>query len=91
MYLEFDIVASQELMMKSLESDAKGIELIAVTTVHRSPEADIKRATVYVPHGQLQHFENKIRQYLERVTEKGRPRNEPLVASIEDIRLFATR
>lgn len=87
MYLEFDILASQELVMKSLESDSKGIELIAVTTVHRPPEDDIKRATVYVPHGQLQHFEKKIRQYLERVTEKGRPRNEPLVASIEDIRL----
>lgn len=86
-YLEFNITSSQESVIQSLESDSKGIELIAVTNVLKPPNTPLKRATVYVPRGKLAHFEQKLRQYLESDTTSGHPRNEPLVASIEDIRL----
>lgn len=87
MYLEFDLAGDEDRVLKSLESDSKGIELLAVKPVIKPPNIHIRRATVFVPRGALKHFEKKIEQYLELDTEKGRPRNEPLVASIEDIRM----
>lgn len=85
MYLEFDIVEDQLQVLKSLESG--GIELITVVPITRNPDVKLARVTVYVPRGQLGHFEKKITQYLAEETSKGRPKNEPLITSIEDIRL----
>jgi hypothetical protein len=89
MYLEFDIAGDQDQVIQRLESDAKGIELITVKPITKPPDIHLRRATVYVPRGKLGYFEQKIKQYLdpELDSKQGHPRNEPLVASIEDIRL----
>lgn len=88
LYLEFDIVAGQEQSLKSLESEKqRGIELVAAYQVTKPPNMTLTRATVYVPRGQLGYFEGKIEKYLSENTKHGRPKNEALVASIEDIRL----
>lgn len=86
-YLEFDLAAKQEQSLKSLESDSRGIELVAAYEIKRPPNRILIRATVYVPRGQLAYFEKKVTKYLSEDTESGQPKNEPLIASIEDIRL----
>lgn len=53
----------------------------------KQPGTSLTRATVYVPRGQLGYFERKVEQYLNEDSKSGRPKNEALVASIEDIRL----
>jgi hypothetical protein len=52
-------------------------------------EADVTYATVYVPQGQLAHFEKKVEEYLTQTTPKGNPKNQTLVESISEIRLAA--
>ncbi len=87
-YLEFDIADGQQQSLKSLESERKlGIELCAVYEVHKPPSPPLTRATVYVPRGQLGYFESRIEKYLSEASQFGRPKNEALVASIQDIRL----
>lgn len=87
-YLEFDIAVGQQQSLKSLESERmRGIELCAVYEVHKPPSPPLTRATVYVPRGQLGYFENRIKRYLSEDSQFGRPKNEALVASIQDIRL----
>lgn len=87
MYLEFDLAANQEQALQRLESDSQGIELIAVHPVTKPSGTSTIRATVFVPRGKLAHFEKRIKQYLEEDTNKGKPKHETLIASIEDIRL----
>lgn len=92
LYLEFDLVAGQEQALKSLEAEkSRGIELVAAYEVIKQPGPSLVRATIYVPQGQLAYFEKKIEKYLTEITPLGRPKNEPLVASIEDIRLATLR
>ena len=51
------------------------------------PERAVTRATVYIPAGRERHFLEKLRRYAEEETKSGKPKNEKLINSIEDVRL----
>jgi len=88
-YLEFESAPDHDLVTKSLEDMRAGIRLLNVRTVPTpdDPEHTVTRATVYIPAGKERHFIEKIRKYAEEETKAGKPKNEKLVNSIEDIRL----
>jgi hypothetical protein len=54
-------------------------------------DGDVQVATVYVPEGALTHFLKRAEEYLNENTRKGNPQNQPLVASIKQIRLATLR
>lgn len=88
-YLDFDVPVSHQAALDGLENRPKKIELVAV---HPPAEnADTVRATVFVPEAQADYFAVKVQQYRDENTEKGQPRNQNLVARIEDVRLAAVR
>jgi len=90
MYLEFASAPDYELVTKSLEDIKAGIRLLTVREIHGGGDDDKKTitlATVYLPSGTEAKFLEKIRRYTEEQTDKGKPKNEKLVNSIEDIRL----
>ena len=88
-YLEFESAPDHDLVTKSLEDRRAGIRLLNIRTVPKQddPEHTVTRATVYIPAGKERHFLEKVRKYAEEETKSGRPRNEKLVNSIEDVRL----
>ena len=59
--VEFESFPELELAFESLARDNQGIELHNVRH-----DNDVTRATVFVPDGKLDHFENLIVAYLER-------------------------
>lgn len=79
---------SLEQVLKSLNSERQGIELANV----RPKEHGIE-ATVFVPHGKLSFFTKKVQDYLDpgKDTTKGKPKNAPLVSSINQIGLAALK
>lgn len=70
-----------ELTFESLEYERSGIHLDNVRQVD-----GLQVATVFVPAGKLSYFIKRVEAYAERETQKGRPKNEPLIASISAIR-----
>lgn len=81
-YLEFESPAGFELKLESLESLNAGIELVAARLVDGKTFA-----TVFVPQGELSYFVKKVEDYLHEDTRHGKPKNKPLVESIEALRL----
>jgi hypothetical protein len=88
-YLEFDLPAQEGGAVEGLENRRKSIELVAV----RPPADgdDFVRATVFVPERAADFFGQKVEAYRNEQTRTGRPKNENLVARIEDVRLAAVR
>lgn len=84
-YLEFKSLGNHDLITKSLEDIRLGVRLLNVRDIDVN---GIKEtfATVFVPLGKEQHFLNKVTDYRDNLTAGGNPRNQPLVASIEDVR-----
>lgn len=80
-FIQFDSSVEYQLPLKSLEFSPSGIE-IASTRVRNV----IETAVVFVPHGKISHFIKRVDAYLHQATPKGNPKNERLVASIDDIR-----
>ena len=85
--LHFQSDPGFKLQLKSLESDRSGIEL-------RNAFVDANRvmhATVFIPDGKVGLFVRKFEAYADpaKVSLKGNPRNNDLVASIAQIRLAA--
>lgn len=82
-YIEFVSAPGADLALKSLESVSSGIRLLNV----RTHDDGRTLATVYVPSSQRSYFLNRIRDYGDATknTKKGNPKNQPLVASIDDI------
>jgi Subtilase family len=97
-YLDFEIPAGSETAAELLENRRKDIELVAV---REGPEAAL--ATVFVPDSAAEHFRNKIEEYRTQNTKPrppkdphaepkpGRPKNEDLIARVNNIRLAAVR
>ena len=79
--LQFESEPDFDLKLESLEVIRSGIELLAVTK-----EDSKTLATVFVPEGKLSFFIKRITAYMEKDTEKGRPRHQQLVESISAIR-----
>jgi hypothetical protein len=83
--LEFRLPAGAEKFLEKLEDRRQHIELLSVAD--RGPEGLV--ASVYVPMRAEQHFIRKIERYRDEETQKGRPKNEALVARIDTVALGA--
>lgn len=88
-YLDFVVPREHQAALDRLENRLKKIELVAV---HPPEEGTVTvRATVFVPEANADYFTNKVEQYRDEQTPSGKPRNQNLVARIEDVRLSALR
>lgn len=83
LYLEFSGAPKYDLAIKSLENIKEGIRLL---NVHQDKENEIIKATVYIPSGKESYFLKKIDEYENEVTKSGKPKNNDLIGSIEDIK-----
>lgn len=91
-YLEFDLPKAQQPMLDRLE-DRRGREQIDLVSVRPSvsdPE-NLLSATVFVPESKRHAYLKKVEDYRTTETRTGKPKNEPLVASIETVRLAQVR
>lgn len=77
----FESFPAVELVIDSIARERSGIELFNV-----QQESDQTIATVFVPDGKLDVFENVIRAYLEKDTRTGQPKHRKLVDAISEIR-----
>jgi hypothetical protein len=89
-YLEFDLDAGDRGFVDALENKPSKIELVAVRP---QPDADgMISATVFVPEGSAEFYGSRVEAYRTQESPKsGRPKNERLVARIEDVRLAVAR
>lgn len=83
-YLEFVSGIDADLITKSLESIPKGIRLLNVREVIVDGKKQV-RATVYIPKGLEGFFIKKIDDYQTKDTRHNKPKNAPLIESIEDV------
>jgi hypothetical protein len=75
--------------LDSLENKPKAIELVAVKP---PAEGDEKiSATVFVPESSADFYDKRIEAYRTERNKSGKPKNENLIARIDDIRLGASR
>lgn len=87
-YLEFDILREQQSLLDRLE-DRRGrqhIDLVSVRPSGADPE-NLISATVFVPESKKDSYLKKVEDYRTKETRSGKPRNEPLIASINNVRL----
>ncbi|SDO50995.1 hypothetical protein SAMN05216360_1251, partial [Methylobacterium phyllostachyos] len=75
--------------MDGLENRPKGIEIVAVAPI--TQDTEVVQTTVFVPERAADHFVQKVTQYRNEDTKGGRPKNEKLVASLQDVRLAGVR
>lgn len=88
-YLEFQLQKSELEALEKLEDSRKRIELVAVRKSDDTNETVL--ATVFVPEIASDVFPSKIEAYRDEDTKKGKPKNEPLIASLDDIGLGTAR
>jgi hypothetical protein len=80
--VEFESFPDIELAFESLARERSGIELLNIRH-----EEERTLATVFVPDGKLNTFENLIRAYLDEAKDsKGGPKNRKLLNAISEIR-----
>jgi hypothetical protein len=80
-YLEFRGEPNFDLVFESLDVRRSGIELRAVRTID-----EVASAVVFVPEDKIGYFVRKVEAYLTLQTRGGRPKHEPLIGSISEIR-----
>ncbi len=83
-YLEFSGASQHKLAIKSLENRTQGIRLL---NVREDDETNTIKATVYIPDGKENYFIKKAEEYASKQTTKGKPKNNDLISSIEDVKL----
>lgn len=101
-YLEFKSLNGYDLELKSLENRKQGVRLLNVREeiiygelidkenreiIENVKSNRVIKATVYIPEGKENFFIKKFKDYMEDKTISGKPKNNPLVSSIEDISL----
>lgn len=89
-YLEFELPASQAPLLDKLE-DRRGKQHIELVAAHPAQAPDKIAATVFVPADKRDSFLKKVEAYRTKQTKGGKPQNEPLVASINTVRLAHAR
>jgi hypothetical protein len=87
-YLDFEIPPGSEQAAEQLENRRKQIELVAV---HQESTTSPARATVFVPDTSADHFLRKVEEYRTVNTKTGKPKNERLIARIENAALADVR
>jgi hypothetical protein len=89
-YLEFELPSSQRGLLDRLE-DRRGKQHIELVSVHPGQTQEKIAATVFVPVAKRDSFLHKVKAYRTKQTSGGRPQNEPLVASVDSVRLGQAR
>jgi len=89
-YLEFELPASQASLLDKLE-DRRGNPHIELVSVHPDQATDKIAATVFVPATKRDSFLKKVQDYRDKQSRSGKPKNEPLIASIDTVRLAHAR
>lgn len=89
-YLEFESKPDFDLTLKSLDLPSQGIELLAVKEL-LDEQSKKTVATVFVPDDKISTFIKKVEEYSNQETKTGKPKNAPLVDSIEHIRIAVVR
>lgn len=84
-YLSFTSAADHDLITKSLENIKKGIRLLNVKEEKIDGDHTQIKATVYIPNGMEGFFISKIAKYEAEDLKSGKPKNAPLVNSINDV------
>lgn len=84
-YLSFTSAADHDLITKSLENIKKGIRLLNVKEEKVDGEHTQVKATVYIPNGMEGFFISNIAKYEAEDLKSGKPKNAPLVNSINDV------
>ena len=87
-YLEVVVPGGERTVIDKLANRQQGMEVVAVSD--GGPDGSIT-ASVFVPVRAENYYLTKVEAYRDRVTDAGRPRNEPLVACIETVRLGSAR
>jgi hypothetical protein len=90
-YVQFESTAGVDLKLESLEHKSKGIEVVAVQRVTTQDGAEIERATVFVPDGQLKHFITRFQEYATSRTRKGEPRHKDMLDRVAALRRASLR
>ncbi len=88
-YLDFEVPIDHQGALDALENRRKKIELVAVHPPTEGDEA--VRAIVFVPESEADYFTGKVEQYRDEESAGGKPKNQNLIARIEDVRLAAVR
>lgn len=86
-YIEFESEPGFELKFDSLSNQKAGIELRSLREEKSNSGQPKYMATVFVPEGKIEYFLKKIEDYLTKDTDKGKPKNQPFIANIANIRL----
>jgi len=86
-YLAFTSALNSDLISSSLEDKRQGIRLLNIQVLSIRDNDVVNRAIVYLPNGKEGHFIRKIEKYQTEETKNGKPKNQKLVESIEDVQL----
>lgn len=88
-YLQIELPAGEKAVIDQLGNRQKQIEVVAV----REPTAENASvtATVFVPATAEAYYQEKVEAYRTQETRTGRPKNEPLIARMEVVRLATAR
>lgn len=85
-YLEIESHPDFDLKLASFEDRGAGIQLLNVREEPNAGGQQVVRATIYIPHGKHTRLINKIQRYRDEQNASGSPKNQNLVANIEQIR-----
>jgi hypothetical protein len=88
-YLQFELPIEHQHVVDSLENKKKAIELVAVQPAAVGDETI--SATVFVPETAADFFDKRIEAYRDKETRTGKPKNEALIARIDNVHLAAAR
>jgi Subtilase family len=88
-YLQFELPVEHQHVVDSLENKPKGIELVAVQPPAEGD--DTISAAVFVPETSADFFDKRIEAYRDQETKTGKPKNEALIARIDNVQLAAAR
>ena len=84
-YLEFQVQADGSKAFEKLENRTRKIELVTVKEI--PDQESMVAATVFVPESAIDYFLKKVEQYRDEDTDKGKPKNEPLVSRLETVQI----
>jgi len=84
LYLEFLGAKNFELVTKWFDKKIQGIKLL---NVRRDKDRKVTKATVYIPKGREEFFFKSLKKYESTVTNTGKPTNNDVFRSIENIKL----
>lgn len=88
-YLEIDLPASERVALDQLADRRQHMELVSI---HEPAQpGGLITASVFVPQRAEAYYLRKVEAYRDIDTDRGRPRNEPLVSRIETVRLATAR